>query len=162
MTSVVIGAGSNLGDRRHHLREAVLLLRRFVSVVRVSPVFETEPVGAPSGSADFLNLVLVGHTRLSAASLLTSLHAVERSMGRRRGERNAARAIDLDLILHGATIIRSEQMTVPHPRYSSREFVLAPLRTLVLPWIDPPTGRPLAGLRGSGHVRPAGAVYRLE
>jgi 2-amino-4-hydroxy-6-hydroxymethyldihydropteridine diphosphokinase len=143
MTSVVIALGTNLGDRRRFLREAVRRLGAAVRVVRLSPVFETEPVDAPPGSPWFCNMVLAGYTNVSAPELLEALQEIERAMGRRRREVNGPRVIDLDLILFGATLLRTPRLTLPHPRYSQREFVLAPLRTLALPWVDPATGEPL-------------------
>ncbi len=130
--SVVIALGSNLGDRGWYLRRAVDELRRVISVVRVSQVIETEPVDAPPPK--FLNMAVVGHTRLSPEELLDALLAIEARLGRRRRTRNAPRVIDLDLILHSAHVRRSERLTLPHPRYRQREFVTRPLRELgVLP-----------------------------
>lgn len=159
MISVVIAAGSNLGDRRRHLREAIFRLRTFLSVVRVSPLFETEPLNAPPGSPPFLNLVVAGFTDRNAASVLQVLHSVEEVMGRRRGAPNAPRTIDLDLILHGSTLARTSRLTVPHPRFALREFVLAPLRALELPWLDPTTGTRLGDLRGSGNAQAVGPLF---
>jgi 2-amino-4-hydroxy-6-hydroxymethyldihydropteridine diphosphokinase len=126
--SVVIALGSNLGDRRLHLARAVDALRREIAIVRVSSIHETEPVDAPAGSPPFLNMVVVGHTPLAPLSLLDVLQRIETKLGRRRGLRNAPRTIDLDLILYGATRMRTSRLTLPHPRYRQREFVLAPMR----------------------------------
>jgi 2-amino-4-hydroxy-6-hydroxymethyldihydropteridine diphosphokinase len=127
-SSVVIALGSNLGDRRLHLARAVDALRREIGVVRVSSIHETDPVDAPPGSPPFLNTVVVGHTSLAPLALLDVLQGIETKLGRRRGVRNAPRTIDLDLILYGATRMRTKRLTLPHPRYREREFVLAPLR----------------------------------
>ena len=125
-STVAIALGSNLGDRRWYLRRAVDELRRVISVVRVSSIIETEPVDAPPPK--FLNMVVVGHTRLSPEQLLDELQQIETRLGRRRSVRNAPRVIDLDLILHSAHRRRSEHLTLPHPRYRQREFVMRPLR----------------------------------
>ena len=123
MSTVVIALGSNLGDRAYHLRRAVAALP--VRVVRVSPFFETEPVDAPP--PPFLNAVVVGHTSLGPHALLHALLALEKRLGRtRRGIRNEPRVIDLDLIAHGASRMRTPELTLPHPRAHQREFVLAP------------------------------------
>lgn len=127
--TVIIALGSNLGDRAVQIRRAIAALP--VRVVRVSRLFETEPVDAPAGSPQFLNAVAVGHTSMSPLELLAALHLLERRLGRtRNGRRNEPRTIDLDLILHGATRMRSSALTLPHPRASRREFVMAPLRTV--------------------------------
>jgi 2-amino-4-hydroxy-6-hydroxymethyldihydropteridine diphosphokinase len=124
--TVVIALGSNLGDRRRYLRRAVEELRRVISVVRVSSIIETDPVDAPPPR--FLNMVVVGHTRLSPEALLDALLEIETRLGRRRTTRNAPRVIDLDLILHSAHRRRTERLTLPHPRYRERDFVMRPLR----------------------------------
>lgn len=141
--SVAIALGSNLGDRVHNLRRAVDELRRVVSIVRVSTVYDTEPVDAPSGSPRFLNMVVVGHTRLTPEALLEELLVIEARLGRVRRGRNAPRTIDLDLILHSANVRRSRALTLPHPRYRQRDFVMKPLRELRMPWVDPTTAIPL-------------------
>ncbi|HLJ73252.1 MAG TPA: 2-amino-4-hydroxy-6-hydroxymethyldihydropteridine diphosphokinase [Thermoanaerobaculia bacterium] len=125
ISTVVIALGSNLGDRRRNIRRAIEGLRRVMSVVRVSSIIETEPVEAPPPK--YLNAVVVGYTRLTPEELLDQLQAIEGRLGRRRTTRNAPRTIDLDLILHGANVRRSKRLTLPHPRYREREFVMKPL-----------------------------------
>ncbi len=133
---VVIALGSNLGDRSWNLARAVDALGGVVRVVRKSSVHETEPVDAPAGSPAFLNMVVAGHTRLSPLALLEELLAIERRLGRqRRGIRNEPRIIDLDLIIHDAFVMRTPRLTLPHPRFREREFVMAPLRELGLAWV---------------------------
>ena len=140
--SVAIALGSNLGNRRWYLRRALQELGQVISIVRLSPVVETEPVDAPPPR--FLNMVAVGYTTMSPERLLAALQDIEFRLGRRRTVRNAPRIIDLDLILHSAHVRRTSMLTLPHPRYLQREFVMKPLRTLRLPWRDPRTGRVIA------------------
>lgn len=124
VTTVVIALGSNLGDRAYNLRRAIASLP--IRVVRVSAFLETEPVDAPPPM--FLNAVVVGHTDLGPHALLNALLALEKRLGRtRRGIRNEPRVIDLDLIAHGATRMRTPALTLPHPRAHGREFVMQPL-----------------------------------
>jgi 2-amino-4-hydroxy-6-hydroxymethyldihydropteridine diphosphokinase len=137
-SSVLIAAGSNLGDRALYLRRAIDELRKLVHVVRVSTFIETDPVDAPPPK--YLNAVIAGYTDLSPAALLDALHAIETRLGRRRSTRNAPRVIDLDLILHSAHLLRTRALTLPHPRYLGREFVRGPIRMLGLGWRDPVTG----------------------
>lgn len=144
LASVVIALGSNLGDRGLTLRRAVDRLRRVIHIVKVSRVIETEPVDAPPGSPKFLNMVVAGWTRLSPEALLDQLLEIERQLGRRRPAiRNSPRTIDLDLILHSANVRQTSKLTLPHPRYLGREFVMTPLRDLALPWRDPRSGTDL-------------------
>lgn len=136
--SMLIALGSNLGDRALFLRRAISLLAEAVHVVRISSFIETDPVDAPPPK--YLNAVVAGYTDLSPMSLLNALHEIESRLGRRRSTRNAPRVIDLDLILHSANLARTRTLTLPHPRYREREFVLGPLRELNLGWTDPATG----------------------
>jgi 2-amino-4-hydroxy-6-hydroxymethyldihydropteridine diphosphokinase len=123
---VVIALGSNLGNRRYNLLRAVHALGDVVRVVRVSSIRETEPVDAPPPR--YLNMVVTGYTALGPESLLEALLEIETRLGRvRRGGRNEPRVIDLDLILHGAHRMRTKTLTLPHPRYRERTFVVEPL-----------------------------------
>ena len=126
--TVAIALGSSLGDRARNLRAAIDALRDVVRVVRISRVRETEPVNAPPGSPKFLNMAIAGYTSLSPEALLEALLDIETRLGRRRGIRNAPRTIDLDLIFHSANVRRTSKLTLPHPRYRERVFVLEPLR----------------------------------
>jgi 2-amino-4-hydroxy-6-hydroxymethyldihydropteridine diphosphokinase len=155
---VLLALGSNAGDRKRFLRAAVEGIRELMAVVRISSLFETAPIDAPSGSPDFLNLVVAGHTALRAEVLLDRLHQVEARSGRRRGLLNAPRTIDIDLILYGA-ILSDRNPRLPHPRFARREFVLAPLRELELTWVDPRSGESVMALRGQGAVRRVGTLY---
>jgi 2-amino-4-hydroxy-6-hydroxymethyldihydropteridine diphosphokinase len=129
--TVVLALGSNLGDRAWNLRRALHALRPVVNIVRVSTIHESAAVDAPEGSPPFLNLVLIGTTALSPASLIAEILAIEKQLGRvRRRVRNEPRLIDIDLILHGATRMRTRALTLPHPRAREREFVIGPLREI--------------------------------
>ena len=142
MYSVLIALGSNKGNRLRWLNAGVDALREVIDVVRVSSIYETEPVDAPPPM--FLNMIVAGATRKSATEVLAELMAIEARMHRTRSTRNAPRTLDLDLILHSAHVMRTKDLTLPHPRYREREFVLAPLRELALPWVDPVTQLPLS------------------
>lgn len=133
--SVLIALGSNLGDRRLNLLRAIQQLQSVMRVVRVSAIHETDPVDAPVASPRFLNMVVAGFTTLTPEALLARLHEIEARLGRVRGVRNAPRTIDLDLIIHSANRRRSREITIPHPRYREREFVMKPLRSLNLGWL---------------------------
>ena len=129
-STVVIALGSNLGNREWYVHAAIEELRRVIHVVRVSSIRETEPLAAPPPR--YLNCVVAGYTSLTPEELLHELQAIETRHGRRRPFRNAPRTIDLDLILHSANRRRSPSLTLPHPRYRERDFVLAPMLELGL------------------------------
>lgn len=138
--TVIVSLGSNLGNRDWFIRAAIEELRRVIHVVRVSRIRETEPVDAPPPR--YLNCVVLGYTELAPEALLRALQEIETRLGRRRPYRNAPRTIDLDLILHSANRRFTRELTLPHPRYGEREFVLQPMRELGL--------APLAAPRGEG------------
>jgi 2-amino-4-hydroxy-6-hydroxymethyldihydropteridine diphosphokinase len=125
----VVSLGSNLGDRLAKLQGAVDALADTpdVAVTAVSPVYETEPVGAPEGSTSFLNAVVLLDTTLPSAVLLDRALAIENAFGRERnGTPNAPRTLDVDLIVVGDKHTSAGALTLPHPRAHERAFVLAP------------------------------------
>lgn len=154
---VVIALGSNLGDRRRNLRAAVALLPPIVRVVRLSRVWESNPVDCPPEAGAFLNMALSGVTTRSPAELLAALHEIERRLGRRRRRQNEPRVVDLDVIFYGARLARGSAPLLPHPRYGERAFVLAPIAELGLDWTV--AGTRVSRLRGAGDAWPAGNLY---
>ena len=107
------------------------------------------------GQPRFLNGVVVGDTALSARALLESLMAIERDCGRERLHPNAARTLDLDLILYGRERITEPDLVVPHPRFRERLFVLEPLAELAPDWLDPVSGESISVLLRRVRQRPS-------
>lgn len=139
--SAWLGLGSNLGDRELMLRRAVEAIRGIpgVSVDRCSDVFETEPWGY-ADQGPFLNCAVGIRTTLLPETLLDALLSVERELGRERGERNAPRNIDIDILLYGMEVIDRPGLTIPHPFLAERNFVLQPLRQLAPSVMHPVLG----------------------
>lgn len=127
-----LSLGSNLGDRRALLRDAVDSLP---DVVAVSPVYETDPVGGPAQDS-FLNLVAELRTELSPQALLGVCHRIESSAERVRDVRWGPRTLDIDIIWIDGVTLDGPRLTVPHPRWKERRFVLAPLRDLAPDLVD--------------------------
>jgi 2-amino-4-hydroxy-6-hydroxymethyldihydropteridine diphosphokinase len=144
---VAIALGSNLGDRQAHLDHAFQRLRALLSDVRQSSPIETSPVDMPGDAQPFLNAAVVGWTTLPARALLDELLLIERERGRERPFRHASRTLDLDLILYGDKQLNEPGLTVPHPAFRTRAFVLEPLVEIAPEWRDPVTGLTLAALR---------------
>ena len=140
MPLVGIALGSNLGDRRFHLDSAVASLGVILADLRVSSVFETEPVDVVGRQGPFLNAAVAGSFDGSAGELLTALLALEREHGRERPHMGAARTLDLDLIFFGEERVEEPGLVVPHPRFRERRFVLEPLAEVAPDWRDPVTG----------------------
>ncbi|OUM98116.1 MAG: 2-amino-4-hydroxy-6-hydroxymethyldihydropteridine diphosphokinase [Paenibacillaceae bacterium ZCTH02-B3] len=148
-----IGLGANLGDREAALREAVRLLdaAEGVRVLRVSPVYETDPVGY-TDQPEFLNMAVAVGTTLSPEGLLALCLGIERRMGRVRTIRWGPRPIDLDLLAYDGVRMETERLTLPHPRLAERAFALVPLRDVwpegrAFPWTDAPALREPDGVR---------------
>ena len=130
MKTVYLGLGSNLGDRGANLQAAIeRLASPELRVLRVSPVYETEPMYL-TAQPRFLNQVIEVETELFPRQLLTRINKVERAMGRVRAQVNGPRIIDVDILLYGDAVIRSPGLEVPHPKMTERRFVLEPLAAL--------------------------------
>src|SRR5436190_3525180 len=142
----VVALGSNLGDRRAHLDFAVGRLRILLEDIKISSYHETDPVDVPGDQPRFLNAAAVGTTTLGPAALLSALQEIEREAGRERPYPGAARTLDLDLILFGDQVIDDPLLTVPHPRFRERLFVLEPLAEIAPSVKDPVSGRIVAEL----------------
>lgn len=130
-----VALGSNLGDRAAHLAQAraALSMVRGSRLVAVSSVEETAPLGAMA-QAPYLNQMVALRTTLLPLALLAALHRIENALGRVRGVRWAPRTIDLDIVRHGARVMCSRELVLPHPGLEHRDFwrrELAELETLL-------------------------------
>jgi 2-amino-4-hydroxy-6-hydroxymethyldihydropteridine diphosphokinase len=144
---VVIGIGSNLGDRQATIGAAMEAIAKLpdVELVARSSVWRTDPVGGPP-QPDFYNAAVAVRTRLPFGRLMRELLAIEARFGRVRGERNAPRTLDLDLLwVEGRHVRLSEpdgpDLEVPHPRLHERAFALVPLLEVAPRAADPTTGK---------------------
>jgi 2-amino-4-hydroxy-6-hydroxymethyldihydropteridine diphosphokinase len=137
---VVIGLGSNLGDRLLHLQDAVRALAETFEVCARSSVYDTAPVGPPQ--PDYLNAAVRVSSPLGAHDILGVLLAIEREGGRVRKDdtRWEARTIDLDILWIGGLVVATPSLTVPHARLTERAFALLPLLDVAPDAIDPRTG----------------------
>lgn len=123
-----LGMGSNLGDSRRLLRDAIDALGD--GVVAVSPLYETQPVGGPPGQQNYLNLVVELETDQTPRQLLGLCRRLETAAGRVRAERWGPRTLDVDILLVGDLRVDEPDLVVPHPRMHERRFVMAPLADL--------------------------------
>lgn len=123
-----LSMGSNLGNRLEYLHNAVRILDQDenIEIVRLSSIYETEPVGF-TNQGNFLNLVMKIKTSYSAQELLEKCLNTEKIIGRKRGIRWGPRTIDLDILLYNQDNIETDSLSVPHPRIQERAFVIIPL-----------------------------------
>lgn len=152
---VGLSLGSNLGDRLAHLRTAVQEIGQVpgVRILNTSAAYETEPVDVTPEHEDepFLNAVVLVETSLPLEELAQAAHAIEDDMGRvRTSDRNAPRPIDVDILYAGDRVLTKETLTLPHPRWNERRFVVQPLadvrQDLVLPGETRTVGEVLSSL----------------
>jgi 2-amino-4-hydroxy-6-hydroxymethyldihydropteridine diphosphokinase len=141
---VAIALGSNLGDRQAHIKDAISGLHPLISDLRVSSFLDNPFVGGHQPPV--LNGAVTGTTTLTARELLDALLMLETRLGRTRPFDRAPRTIDLDLILYGEERIDEPGLSVPHPRFRERRFVLEPLAELAPDLRDPVTGKTIAEL----------------
>lgn len=159
---IMLGLGSNLGDRDALLRAAVTRLRAFVTVSSLSSVYDTAPM-LVTDQPRFHNIALAGTTELAPLELLRTVKAIERELGRvPGGVRYGPRAIDIDLLFYDDLSLHGGELTLPHPRIAERAFVLAPLAEIA-------PGRPLPVLSATAEellralgAPDAGDVRRLD
>ena len=160
LQQVAIALGSNLGDSRATLEQALEALGRNqgVRVIRHSSWYRSAPIGPVQ--PDYVNGCALLEVSLAPEALLDVLQATENRFGRVRAERWGPRTLDLDLILYGPLRIATERLEVPHPRMAERAFVLLPLAEIAADWIDPVSGRTVGELAAA--LSDHGGVERLE
>jgi 2-amino-4-hydroxy-6-hydroxymethyldihydropteridine diphosphokinase len=160
---VFLALGGNLGDRKRMLTRALEELDAHpdVETGAASRIYETAPTGPP-GQRDYLNAAAEVWTRLAPQELLETVKGIETRMGRRPGERWGPRVIDIDIILWGERQVHTDTLTIPHPEFRGRAFVLEPLAEIAGSERDPATGRRIdelaAAAAGTGQARPYSAV----
>ena len=141
MNQVYIGLGTNIEPRESYLKKAIhqLFQHDAINITKQSSIYETEPVGFTEQS-HFLNMVLEINTSLTPLALLDVCQGIESHLGRERVIRFGPRTIDLDILLYNNENMKTERLTIPHPRMHERGFVLTPLAEIAPNAILPPIG----------------------
>ncbi|HSC36084.1 MAG TPA: 2-amino-4-hydroxy-6-hydroxymethyldihydropteridine diphosphokinase [Thermodesulfobacteriota bacterium] len=139
MPRVFISIGSNLGDRVRNCRKALEYIGGLDEILRVSSVYETEPVGNKD-QPPFINCAAEIETALPPQELLKHLQEIEDKLGRIRGDRWGPRVIDIDIIFYDDLIIDSEELQIPHVSAHARRFVLEPVTEIAPGKVHPGFG----------------------
>ena len=139
LNKIAIALGGNLGDSKAVFASAISELNKNgVKNIKMSTLFHSKPENCPSDSPDFTNAALIGEWAGSPEDLLELCQKIEISAGRPgKHDFNAPRTLDLDIILFGNRITKTTNLQIPHPRATSRLFVLKPLAELAPDWIFP-------------------------
>lgn len=163
MHSAVLSLGANTGDPQRQLDEALKAIDTFASVDIVSSLYETEPVGELP-QANFLNIAALVRTQLDLMPFHSALKKIEVDLGRTQTVRNGPRPIDIDIIFFDDGIVDRPGLTIPHPRYADRNFVLYPLHEIAPDWICPVRHQPVSVIlrtcRDTSAVRRLASVWR--
>lgn len=128
LKEVYLGIGSNIGNRKQFLSNAVQLLssEKNILIKRISSIFETKPVG-PVKQRDFLNAVVLIETDLDPSLLFNITSRIENELNRKRDIKWGSRTIDIDILLYGEEIFESDNLIIPHKELFNRAFVIIPL-----------------------------------
>jgi 2-amino-4-hydroxy-6-hydroxymethyldihydropteridine diphosphokinase len=136
---IFLGLGSNLGDKKGNLEQALdLLAQEKVRIVRTSSFYETQPWGNLAQDP-FLNMVAEVSFEGNPLDLLDIILGIEQKMGRVRMEKWGPRIIDIDILEFNRITLQTPNLTIPHPYYPERDFVMIPLRELEPDWIPTKT-----------------------
>ncbi|MDD5065441.1 MAG: 2-amino-4-hydroxy-6-hydroxymethyldihydropteridine diphosphokinase [bacterium] len=155
---IYLSLGSNQGNREMNLERAVeKLAQQGVRIVRLSSLYETEPVGFPDQPC-FLNKVAECDTSLSPEKLLQAIQQVENEMGRVRTCKWGPRTIDIDILFYKDCVFQRKDLLIPHPEIENRNFILVPLAELNPELFHPVSRKRLKDLISSKK----GAVNRLK
>lgn len=138
--------GSNLGDSKKYISEALRLIEEEIGLIRArSSLYQTASWGK-SELPDFINQVIQVETNFASGDLLTGILAIEQQLGRQRTEKWGSRTIDIDILFYGNEIVNESNLVIPHPYLHERRFTLMPLCEIASDFIHPLSGKTIREL----------------
>lgn len=161
MPVVYLALGSNVGDSKHHIKQAIKLLSKSVKDIKQAPLYASKAVGY-TDQPDFVNTVIGGKTELEPFELLALIREVEQEVGRTATFRWGPREIDIDIILYGDMHMETEELTIPHASFRERDFVLKPLCNLDSELIDPISQLSVAALLAHIEAEQESVIQRID
>ncbi len=138
MANIFIALGTNLGDRHANLDMAITALGMNIDIDKQSKIYQTDPMYVTDQPA-FLNMAIAGVTNMTPHQTLDFLKTIEDELGRKQTFKNGPRVIDLDILYYDNILQDDDDLIIPHPRISERDFVLRPMADIAKNFIDPNT-----------------------
>jgi 2-amino-4-hydroxy-6-hydroxymethyldihydropteridine diphosphokinase len=132
---VFLGLGSNLGDKEKNIADAIYEIEKIATVKKTSKFCITKPWGK-TDQPDFMNAVIEIETDIEPEKFLKKLQEIEQRLGRKQREKWAEREIDIDILFWGDRNIQTEMLTVPHPYWCERDFVLEPMKEIAREFLE--------------------------
>jgi 2-amino-4-hydroxy-6-hydroxymethyldihydropteridine diphosphokinase len=145
MADIYLALGSNLDDSKANINTAMELLNQYIENIVRAPFYTSKAIGY-TRQPDFINTAIKGSTVLEPLELLKCIKLVEKKVGRIDRFRWGPREIDIDIIFYDNIVINSESLTIPHPQYLKRDFVLKPISDIAPDLIDPISRKPIISI----------------
>jgi len=138
MTKVFLGLGSNIGDRKKYLEQAIVEIKKLrdTKLIQYSSIFETEPWGYAEQDAYF-NAVIEIETDIHFSELIKEVKEIEVKLGRDKTDKWKSRKIDIDILFYGNLVYEEDHLQIPHKQISERNFVLVPMNEIAPDFLHP-------------------------
>ena len=157
---IYLALGSNVGDRVQNISNSIALLDSKITNIKTAQSYESKPVGFVDQN-NFINTVIRGETELPPEELLIFIKEIEKNIGRIERFKWGPREIDIDIIFYDSIEINTTNLTIPHPRYLERDFVLLPLIDLDENILDPIKKKSIKNIYESMNDQDASIIRKI-